>query len=190
MPIETAEGIRVPSIGDDYALTTDLRKMAESTNVIVPVANKVARAAVAAARVAAGRPITATDPLDVDRADAAVGSTHERSIDGVNWTGPARMHVRQGAGAGLGSVRPSNTRVMLQSFPAGGSTNGSGVFHVEFEYAFAVPPNVFATTIQGSSIAPVVDSGEITVSGVNLVYPGLLGSPVIVQILAIGWIAE
>lgn len=85
MPIETAEGIRVPAISDNYALTTDLRLMAESIETVVPVPNVTARTALVSALVAAGRPPSLSNPLYVDREDAAVGLHLERTSDGTNW---------------------------------------------------------------------------------------------------------
>lgn len=85
MPNVSPEKIRTPAGSDNYALTNDLRLMGESSRTFVPVANTTERAAVAAAMLAAGRPVSATNPLVVMRADAAPGTQAEFSMDGTTW---------------------------------------------------------------------------------------------------------
>lgn len=85
MPLYTPENIRVPAGGDSYALTADLREMANSIGGIVAVANTSARTALVNARIAESRPVTAADPLVVLRGDAAPRREIEYSIDGSNW---------------------------------------------------------------------------------------------------------
>lgn len=81
MPIITPEGIRVPAISDNYALTNDLRLMAESIGAIVPVANVAGRNALDAALAAAGRVPSVNDPVYVHRSDTG---TLERNV-GAGW---------------------------------------------------------------------------------------------------------
>lgn len=85
MPIETAEGIRVPAIGDNYALTNDLRLMAETINGITAVTNEAARTALVAALTAAGRTPTVSDPLVIIRDDAPDGAKVEFTQNGSVW---------------------------------------------------------------------------------------------------------
>ena len=85
MPTTMPEGIRVPAGGDNYDLTNDLRKMMESATTIVPVANIPARTALVAALAAAGRPPSTSDPLYVDRADAATADRLEVTHNGTTW---------------------------------------------------------------------------------------------------------
>ncbi len=85
MPVILPEGIRVPAAGDAYALTDDLRKMAESARTIVPVANVTERAALVAALTAASRPPSATSPLHVHRADMSAVGGLEYTINGKDW---------------------------------------------------------------------------------------------------------
>lgn len=91
MPTILPEGIRVPAGIDPYALTDDLRKMMESATTIVPVANVPARAALVAALVAANRPPSTSDPLYVDRADAATADRLEVTYDGTTWEAFSRQ---------------------------------------------------------------------------------------------------
>lgn len=85
MPIISPEGIRTPSGDDPYALTPDLRRMAETINHIVSVPNATSRTGVVQALVAAGRPPSLTRPLYVDREDAPALGHLERTQDGTTW---------------------------------------------------------------------------------------------------------
>lgn len=189
MAINTAEGVRVPSIGDDYALTADLRLMAESIDGVVPVANKVARSALIAAQVAAGRPPTPTSPTVVVRGDA-VGDPIEVTEDGTNFTAGPTVYVQGGNAPATGQTPPAGTRTLIQAFPVFGATTGSGTLDVNFPVPFAAPPIIHATTISGGGINPVIDSGVLTATSMRLAFPTLPSTSVFVHITAIGWVAE
>ena len=81
MATSTWNSITVPAGTDLYNIAADLKTMAESATVIIPVANTTARAAVAAATTP-----SATNPLYVHRADAPTGAELEVSEDGTNWS--------------------------------------------------------------------------------------------------------
>lgn len=81
MPLTTPEGVRVPSGDDPYDLTTDLRKMAETTIAVIPVVNATARATLLANLAAAGRPASPTRPVYVHQGDT--GTTWKN--DGSGW---------------------------------------------------------------------------------------------------------
>lgn len=86
MPLNTARGVRVPTGGDAYNLTTDLRLMAQTINPPVAVANITARTAVVAALAAEGNAVSVSKPLFVVRADAPALERLEVSYDGSTWT--------------------------------------------------------------------------------------------------------
>lgn len=102
MPFIMPEGTRVPTGTDNYALTDDMRKMAESQSTIVSVASVTMRSALVAQLTAAGRTPTTARPLWVDRADLPAHYALEFTVDGTNW----------------GSV-PAETRQDLSGGPAG-----------------------------------------------------------------------
>lgn len=92
MPITTPEGIRVPAISDNYALTEDLRLMAESIESIAPVPNAAARASLLSALTAAGRESSEANPTFVHRED---GPDLEVNTGGTEWrtVGAPEIHV-------------------------------------------------------------------------------------------------
>lgn len=81
MPLILPEGVRVPSGDDPYDLTTDLRRMSETTVAIVPVPNEPARATLLANLSAAGRPASPARPVYVHQSDT--GTTWKN--DGSGW---------------------------------------------------------------------------------------------------------
>lgn len=81
MPSTTAEGVIVPVGTDSYALTTDLRKMAETTTSIAVRANTTAREAILSERALSGRPVTPANPVYVHQSDT--GTTWKN--DGSGW---------------------------------------------------------------------------------------------------------
>lgn len=85
MPFIMPEGTRVPSGTDNYDLTTDLRKMAESQSTIVPIANTTMRTSMVNAMIAAGRTPTTMRPLWVDRVDLGAWYALESTTDGSTW---------------------------------------------------------------------------------------------------------
>lgn len=85
MPFIMPEGTRVPTGTDNYDLTADLRKMAESQSTIVSVASVTMRTAMVAAMTAAGRTPSPTRPLWVDRQDLPVWYALEYTTDGTTW---------------------------------------------------------------------------------------------------------
>lgn len=85
MPITAHTGIVVPTGSDDYALTADMLRMARTTGAIIPVPNTSARATLVTAASNAGYPVSASNPLTIFRADAAVGFEHEYTTDGTTW---------------------------------------------------------------------------------------------------------
>lgn len=124
MPIITPEKIRTPAGDDNYALTADMRRMAESINHVVPVANISARTAVVQALEAAGRTPSAADPLIVDREDAPALGHLERTQDGTNWetlwTEVGRTYTAEGGGGGALSTAWTEANVPARlELPAG-----------------------------------------------------------------------
>lgn len=85
MPFIMPEGTRVPTGTDNYALTDDLRKMAESQSTIVSVASTTMRSALVAQLTAGGRTPSATRPLFVKRQDLPAHYALEYTTDGTNW---------------------------------------------------------------------------------------------------------
>ena len=81
MPLFLPEGVRVPSGDDPYDLTTDLRKMAESTVGVIPVANESARATLLTNLSASGRPASPARPVYVHQSDSGVTWKN----DGSGW---------------------------------------------------------------------------------------------------------
>lgn len=85
MPFIMPEGTRVPTGTDNYDLTADLRKMAESQSTIVSVASVTMRTAMVAAMTAASRTPSPTRPLWVDRQDLPIWYALEYTTDGSTW---------------------------------------------------------------------------------------------------------
>lgn len=85
MPTTTANGIVVPVSTDAYALTTDLKKLAESARLVIPVANATERASAIAALVAASIGPSSSRPIYFDRADIPGDCKLERTTDGATF---------------------------------------------------------------------------------------------------------
>lgn len=102
MPTDTFNGIDIPTASDAYALTSDLRKMAESTGVIVKVANTTERASVITRMADAGNPVSASNPCTVERLDAPAWERIERTENGSTWYPVNRPLVYRGYRAASG----------------------------------------------------------------------------------------
>lgn len=125
MATSTFNSITVPAGTDLYNLAPDLKTMAESATVIIPVADTTARAAV----VAATTP-SATNPLYVHRADGTTGFELEVSEDGTAWH-PV---------GGRGGLKSAST-----GYPNGDITTAHGLGYA--------PSVVICTPASGSSEA-------------------------------------
>ena len=129
MATTTWNGITVPAGTDLYNLAPDLKTLAESATVIVPVASEVARDAVAAATTP-----SATNPLYVHRADAAVGSELEVSEDGTNWAAlvtstdvTASLSLAAGSfisAGGWNAIKTGRTVTLVATFDTGAGWAG------------------------------------------------------------------
>lgn len=118
MPFITPEGTRVPTGTDNYDLTADLRKMAESQSTIVSVASTSMRTAMVAAMTAAGRTPSPTRPLWVDRQDLGPEYALEYTTDGSTWKSvPGEIWETMDGAVGWNGSPPDNfPRTMRQGY--------------------------------------------------------------------------
>lgn len=86
MPTTTANGVLVPVASDAYALTSDLKKMAESASVVISVLNTTERADAITQLNAVGQGPSSGKAVYFDRADLAGACKLERTVDGVTFT--------------------------------------------------------------------------------------------------------
>ncbi|MFF2621308.1 hypothetical protein [Oerskovia jenensis] len=178
----TPTGLDVPAGTDPFDPDGDLRALGASLagRIIVPVPNKTAREALAAAVTP-----TASEPLYVHRTDGGPSGALERTIDGTTWTSLERRVVMRDADGG---TPPAGAVPLTQHFVAEDKLGANGVLTVTFLEAFARRPIVQAKTVRGASIDPVVDSDGATATNVRLVWPNMpANSTVRVHVTANGW---
>lgn len=136
MPLIMPEGTRVPTGTDNYDLTNDLRKMAETQSTIVSVASVTMRTALVAQLTAAGRTPSVTRPLWVDRQDLPAWYALEYTTNGSTWTSAPSEYLQDLSGGPGGYtgyegtprvVRQGNVVTLAGGCLRTGTTISSGI---------------------------------------------------------------
>lgn len=164
--------INVPASGGGSPTVTWKAPTAVAAGAPIPVYSQAERDA-----------LTVYSGMQVIRVDVS-GSPTE-TYNGSAWDMTRKPNIVQRSGTG--ATPAAGTFPIIEAFVVADTTNGSGVITVTFPSAFTVQPIVTATTVQGTSVAAVVNSNAITTTTVQLAFPGVLSTAVRVHIVAIGW---